>query len=85
LQQIGIDGVEIVGRRAGRVGFKHQTLVGPMIVRAIGIEGLVGGEADDGMIAAEGGDGVIETIFAVSARSIMSERHVGSPNAARSG
>jgi len=55
-QDAGIDGVEV---HAG-LGFDDHALVDPLEVGAVGVECLIGSQADEGALAAEGGGGIIE-------------------------
>ena len=51
----GINGVEIIGGG----GLDDDAFVGPLVVRAIGIEGFVGGKSDGGGVATESGDRIV--------------------------
>src|SRR5450759_3436905 len=74
--QVGVDGVPIVLvlERA-----EHHAFVGPEVLGVGGIERGVGGEPDGGVAAAEGGEGVVEVVFAF----VIGD--VGGPGAARAG
>src|ERR1035437_861215 len=74
--QVGVDGVPIV---LGLERAEHHTFVGPGVLGVGGIEREVGGEPDGGVAAAEGGEGVVEVIFAF----VIGD--VGGPGAARAG